>query len=55
VVNYDNLGAAYTRLDRVEEAEKVFKQAEERKLESESLLADLCLSAFLKGDTAQMA
>jgi len=55
VVNYDNLGAAYTRLDRVEEAEKVFKQAEEHKLESESLLADLYLLAFLKGDTAQMA
>src|SRR5271165_1024482 len=55
VVNYDNLGTAYLRLNRLKEAENVFKQAEERKLESESLLGDLYLLAFLKGDTAQMA
>jgi serine/threonine protein kinase/tetratricopeptide (TPR) repeat protein len=55
VVNYDNLGTAYLRLNRLEEAQHVFKQAEERKLESESLLGDLYLLAFLKGDTALMA
>ncbi len=55
VVNYDNLGTAYSRLNRLKEAENVFKQAEERKLESESLLGDLYLLAFLKGDAAQMA
>jgi eukaryotic-like serine/threonine-protein kinase len=55
VVNYDNLGTAYLRLNRLEEAEHVFKQAEERKLESESLLGDLYLLAFLKGDAALMA
>jgi len=55
VVNYDNLGTAYSRLNRLEEAENVFKQAEERKLESESLLGDLYLLAFLKGDAALMA
>ena len=52
--NYDNLGASYTKLNRLAEAEAVFKQAEERKLESESVLGDLYLLAFLKGDSAQM-
>jgi serine/threonine protein kinase/Tfp pilus assembly protein PilF len=55
VVNYDNLGTAYSRLNRLKEAENVFKQTEERKLESESLLGDLYLLAFLKGDAALMA
>jgi eukaryotic-like serine/threonine-protein kinase len=53
--NYDNLGASYTKLNRLAEAEAVFKQAEEHKLESESVLGDLYLLGFLKGDTAQMA
>ena len=55
VVNYDNLGTAYLRLNRLEEAKNVFKQAEERKMESESLLGDLYLLAFLNGDAALMA
>ena len=50
-----NLGVCYANLNRLDEAEAVYKQAEERKLESESLLADRYLLAFLKGDTAQMA
>jgi tetratricopeptide (TPR) repeat protein len=53
--NYVNLGLDYTALDRLDEAEAVFKQAEERKLESESLLANRYGLAFLKGDAAQMA
>ena len=55
VASYRNLGIAYTYLNRLDEAEAVFKQAEERKLESESLLQYRYLLAFLKGDGAQMA
>ena len=53
--NYVNLGADYANLNRLDEAEAVYKQAEERKLESEGLLATRYQLAFLKGDTAQMA
>ncbi len=55
VLNYYLLGLAYTSLNRLEEAEAVYKQAEERKLESETLLQSRYWLAFLKGDTAQMA
>jgi len=41
-------------LNRLDEAEEVFKQAEERKLGSELLLQYRYQLAFLKGDTAQM-
>jgi serine/threonine protein kinase/tetratricopeptide (TPR) repeat protein len=54
-VNYGNLGTAYTTLNRLDEAEAVFKQAEERKLEDEALLQSRYWLAFLKGDAAQMA
>ena len=50
-----NLGNAYMSLNRLDEAEAVYKQAEERKLESEILLQSRYQLAFLKGDTAQMA
>ena len=53
--NYLNLGIAYTSLNRLDEAEAVYKQAEERKLENEFLLANRYSLAFLKGNTAQMA
>jgi len=53
--NYDNLGIAYTALNRLDEAEAVYKQAEERKLEGELLLQGRYWLAFLKGDAAQMA
>ena len=55
VVNYVNLGIAYTALNRLDEAEAVYKQAEERKLENECLLQSRYWLAFLKGDAAQMA
>jgi tetratricopeptide (TPR) repeat protein len=35
VANYINLGIAYMALNRLDEAEAVYKQAEERKLENE--------------------
>jgi tetratricopeptide (TPR) repeat protein len=53
--NYGNLGNAYTSLNRLDEAEAVYKQAEERKLEGEGLMGNRYLLAFLKGDAAQMA
>ena len=55
VGNYIDLGVAYTAFNRLDEAEAVFKQAEERKLESPILLANRYRVAFLKGDAAQMA
>jgi tRNA A-37 threonylcarbamoyl transferase component Bud32/tetratricopeptide (TPR) repeat protein len=55
VWNYACVGVGYTALNRLDEAEAVYKQAEERKLENEGLLADRYGVAFLKGDAAQMA
>jgi DNA-binding winged helix-turn-helix (wHTH) protein/tetratricopeptide (TPR) repeat protein len=55
VGNYIDLGVAYTAFNRLDEAEAVFKQAEERKLESPILLANRYRVAFLKGDATQMA
>ncbi len=54
-VCYSNLGNDYANLNRLDDAEAVYKQAGERKLESENLLANRYTLAFLKGNTAQMA
>ena len=54
-LNYVTLSLAYMNLNRLDEAEAVYKQAEERKLESEFLLWVRYWLAFLKDDTAQMA
>jgi Tfp pilus assembly protein PilF/predicted Ser/Thr protein kinase len=54
VLNYANLGLAYEMLNRFDEAEAVYKQADERKLEGEFLLLDRYEFAFLKSDAAQM-
>src|SRR5579862_5272560 len=54
VTNYGNTGSAYVSLNQLDEAEAVYKQAEERKLESETLITARYLLAFLKGDTAKM-
>ena len=53
VLYYSNLGAVYENLNRLNEAETVLEQAEERKFGSE-LLVTRYLLAFLKSDTAQM-
>jgi tetratricopeptide (TPR) repeat protein len=53
--NYLNLGLAYMTLNRLDEAEAVYKQAEERKLEGDLLLQNRYQLAFLKGDAAQVA
>ncbi len=55
VVSYVNLGYSYMSLNQLDEAEAVYKQAEEHKLEHESLFQNRYLLAFLKGNTAQMA
>jgi eukaryotic-like serine/threonine-protein kinase len=55
VDNYVDLGITYTALNRLDEAEAIYKQAEERKLESEILLQSCYWLAFLRGDEAQMA
>jgi class 3 adenylate cyclase/tetratricopeptide (TPR) repeat protein len=55
VLNYANLGNAYANLNRLDEAEAVYKQAKERKLEGETLLAGRYLLAFQKGDAPEMA
>ena len=47
--------SAYSNVNRLDEAEVVYKQAEERKLEGEGVLANRYLMAFLKGDAAEMA
>jgi tetratricopeptide (TPR) repeat protein len=51
--NYNNLGDFYMRLNRLDEAEVVYQQAEERKLDR--LLLSRYQLAFLKGDKDQMA
>jgi DNA-binding winged helix-turn-helix (wHTH) protein/tetratricopeptide (TPR) repeat protein len=53
--NYVNVGEAYTALNRLDEAEAVYKQWEERTLESGDLLQGRYWLAFLKGNAAQMA
>ncbi len=55
VANYVNLGVAYMSLSRLDEADGVYNQAEEHKLENEFLPQARYWLAFLKGDTAQMA
>ena len=53
--NYFLLGWVYMALNRLDEAEAVYKQAEERKLDSEERLLYRYWLAFVKGDAAQMA
>jgi tetratricopeptide (TPR) repeat protein len=52
--SYESVAAAYINLNRLDEAEAVYKQAEERKLEGELLLTTLYQLAFLKDDAAKM-
>jgi DNA-binding winged helix-turn-helix (wHTH) protein/tetratricopeptide (TPR) repeat protein len=52
--NYITLGNSYICLNRLNEAQAVLKQAEDRKLESEGLTVQRYLVAFLKGDKPDM-
>ncbi len=54
VNNNEDLIAAYINLDRLGEAEMALKQAEQRNLESEGLLALRYRLAFLNGDATRM-
>jgi tetratricopeptide (TPR) repeat protein len=54
-VSYGNVGNAYTNLNRLDEAEAMYKQAEERKVENETLLLYRYQLAFLKDDATRMA
>jgi tetratricopeptide (TPR) repeat protein len=53
-VSYCNLAKDYTALNRLVEAQAVYEQAEEHKLESEFLLLYGYQVFFVKGDAAQM-
>ena len=54
-LSYENLGTQYTSLNRLDEAEAVYKEAQKRKLESESLLLNHYQLAFLQKDSVRMA
>jgi eukaryotic-like serine/threonine-protein kinase len=54
-LSHSNLAIDYIVLNRLEEAEAVFRQAEERKLEDDGTPSYRYRLAFLKGDTARMA
>ncbi len=54
VNRYANLGDDYIGLNRLDEAEALFRKAEEHKLDSEALLSARYTLAFLKGDTDRM-
>jgi serine/threonine protein kinase/tetratricopeptide (TPR) repeat protein len=55
VLNYLSVGSGYVDLNRLDEAEAVYKQAEERQLDSEALLFNRYQLAFLKDDASRMA
>ena len=52
---YSNVAVSDQNLNRFDEAEVAYKQAEEHGLSGEQLLQNRYLLAFSKGDTAQMA
>ena len=54
-ISYSALGDDYLNLNRLDEAEMVYKQAEERKLEDAFLLQTRYQLAFLRGDGERMA
>jgi serine/threonine protein kinase/Tfp pilus assembly protein PilF len=55
VVAFANLAYDYECLDRLDQAQAVMKQAEERKVESALLLGIHYLLAFLQNDSSEMA
>ncbi len=52
---YANLGAAYMNLNRLDEAEQAFKEAEQRGLAAENLLQFWYQLDFLRGNATRMA
>ena len=53
-IYYSSLATDYTNLNRLDEAEAMYQQAEQRNL-SETMLAGRYQLAFLRSDTSQMA
>ncbi|MGC1299020.1 MAG: protein kinase [Alloacidobacterium sp.] len=53
-LSYASVANDYMNLNRLDEAEAIFKQADEHKLEDQYLLQNRYQVAFLKGNTAQM-
>ena len=54
-IAYSNLASAYVILNQLDEAEEVYRQAEERKLVVDDMLGNKYSLTFLKGDRVQMA
>jgi eukaryotic-like serine/threonine-protein kinase len=54
LTSYINVASTYANLNRLDDAEKVFRQADERHLESEFSLAIRYQLAFLRADPAAM-
>jgi tetratricopeptide (TPR) repeat protein len=52
--NYSNLCTSFSMLGRLDEAEEVLRQAEQRKLESQDLLYQRYDLAYRKGDKGEM-
>ena len=52
---YLNVGISYTALNRFDEADAVYKQADERKLNNELLMQSRYWLAFVRGDQGKMA
>jgi serine/threonine protein kinase/tetratricopeptide (TPR) repeat protein len=53
--SYSALGSDYGNLNRLDDAQSIYKQAKEHKLEDEFLLLNRYQLAFLNGDANQMA
>ena len=53
-INYGNLADDYLRLDRLQDAEQLLQEAQQRKLGGEFLLTVSFEAAFLRGDQAAM-
>ncbi|MBV8113524.1 MAG: hypothetical protein JO300_02205, partial [Silvibacterium sp.] len=54
-VNYASVASDYMILNRFDDAQAIFRQAEDRKLEGPDLWMNRYQVAFLKGDTTRMA
>jgi eukaryotic-like serine/threonine-protein kinase len=52
---YLNVGNDYTALNRIEDAEAIYKEAEKHQLQAEDLLPNRYQLAFLQGDKQRMA
>jgi len=52
---YMNLASAYMNLNRLDEAEAVYKRAEQHQVKNEILLEGRYLTAFLRGDDKRMS